>query len=129
MPRAQDVLFGILGLVVVILATFHLRVAVLGLVGAFACGSVYVFAGMLPARTDSFWGRVFVSVFLSIVVSSLVLILPGTFGLRGPHPGIERLVIVAASLLPLAAICFEILRTPRVAEAILRCLARCLGQR
>jgi hypothetical protein len=127
MPRAQDVLFGVLVLAVLVLAVFHLQVAILGLVGAFACGSLYLFAGMMPSRTESLGHRLFGSVFLSIVLSSLVLILPGTFGLHGPHPGMQRLVVDVAGLLPVLAICFEILRTPRVSQGILRWLGRCLG--
>lgn len=45
MPRPQDILFGILGLVLVALIAFGIQVAVLALLGAFACGSIYVFAG------------------------------------------------------------------------------------
>jgi drug/metabolite transporter (DMT)-like permease len=121
-PRAQDVLFAILGLVVVILALFDIQVAVLALVGAFACGALYVFAGMLPDRTESFLHRIFISGFLSIVLSSLVLILPGTFGLQGPHPDLQKAVVVIAGLIPLAAIGFEVVRTPRVIKGILWCL-------
>jgi len=118
-PRAQDVLFAIFGLVAVTLAVFDIQVAVLSLVGAFACGAIYVFAGMLPDRTESFWNRIFISGFLSIVLSSLVLILPGTFGLKGPHPDLQETVVVIAGLIPLAAIGFEIIRTPRVIRGIL----------
>jgi drug/metabolite transporter (DMT)-like permease len=121
-PRPQDVLFAIFGLVVVTLAVFDIQVVVLALVGAFACGALYVFAGMLPDRTESFWNRIFISGFLSIVLSSLVLILPGTFGLKGPHPDLQKTVVVIAGLIPLAAICFEVVRTPRVIQGILRYL-------
>jgi drug/metabolite transporter (DMT)-like permease len=121
-PRPQDALFAILGLVVVTLAAFDIRVAVLALVGAFACGAIYVFAGMLPDRTESFGHRIFISGFLSIVLSSLVLILPGTFGLKGPHPDLQKTVVVIAGLIPLAAIGFEVIRTPRVIQGILWCL-------
>ena len=121
-PRPQDVLFGILGLVLVVLVAFDIRVAVLALVGAFACGAIYVFAGMMPDRAESFWHRIFISGFLSIVLSSLVLILPGTFGLKGPHPDVQKTVVVIAGLIPLAAICFEVVRTPRVIQGILCCL-------
>ena len=100
MPRPQDVLFAILGLVLVVLVAFDLRVVVLALLGAFACGSIYVFAGMMPDRTESFWQRIFISGFLAIVLSSLVLILPGTFGLKGPHPDIQKTVVVIAGLHP-----------------------------
>ena len=121
-PRPQDVLFAILGVVVVVLLAFDIRVAVLALVGAFACGAIYVFAGMMPDRAESFWHRIFISGFLAIVLSSLVLILPGTFGLKGPHPDLQKTVVVIAGLIPLAAIGFEIIRTPRVIQGILRCL-------
>jgi hypothetical protein len=77
-PRPQDVLFAILGLVLVVLMAYDIRVVVLALLGAFACGSIYVFAGMMPNRTESFWQRIFISGFLATVLSSLVLILPGT---------------------------------------------------
>jgi drug/metabolite transporter (DMT)-like permease len=120
-PRPQDVLFGFLGLVVAVLMVFDIRVVVLALLGAFACGALYVFAGMMPSRTESFWHRVFISGFLAIVLSSLVLILPGTFGLKGPHPDLQKAVVVIAGLIPLAAIGFEIIRTPRVIHGILRC--------
>ncbi len=129
MPRAQDVLFGILGVVVAALLAMHLKVGVFALVGAFGCGSVYVFTGMIPPRTESFGHRVFTSVFLTVVLSCLVLILPGTLGLQGPHPDAEKAVLVVAAALPLIAICFEVLRTPWVSQGILRCLVRCLGQR
>ena len=89
-PRPQDVLFAILGMVLVVLLAFEIRVAVLALLGAFACGSIYVFAGMMPDRTESFGHRIFISGFLAIVLSSLVLILPGTFGLQGPHPDLQK---------------------------------------
>jgi drug/metabolite transporter (DMT)-like permease len=121
-PRPQDVLFGLLGLVLVVLMAFDIRVVVLALLGAFACGALYVFAGMMPSRTESFWHRIFISGFLSIVLSSLVLILPGTFGLRGPHPDLQKAVVVIAGLIPLAAIGFEVIRTPRVLQGILWCL-------
>jgi len=120
-PRPQDALFAILGLVLVVLAAYDIRVVVLALLGAFACGALYVFAGMLPNRAESFWQRVFISGFLAIVLSSLVLILPGTFGLKGPHPDLQKAVVVIAGLIPLAAIGFEIIRTPRVIQGILRC--------
>jgi hypothetical protein len=102
------------------LLAFDVRVGVLALLGAFGCGSIYIFAGMLPARSESFWERVFVSTFLSLVMSSLVLIVPGTLGT--PRPGMRTAVIAIAGLLPAAAICFEILRTPRVIRSILWCL-------
>jgi hypothetical protein len=53
-------------------------------------------------------------------MSSLVLIVPGTLGT--PRPGMRTAVIAIAGLLPVAAICFEVLRTPRVIRGILWCL-------
>jgi hypothetical protein len=120
MIRASDVIFGILGIVVIAMLSLHMAVIVFALVGAFACGSIYVFVGMIPSRTESFWSRAFVSVFLSLVLSSIVLIIPGTFG---PHrPDMQNPVLAIAALLPLAAFCFEIFRTPRIADGILRWL-------
>jgi ABC-type iron transport system FetAB permease component len=120
--RPQDVLFAILTVVLVVMAAFDIRVAVLALVGAFACGAIYVFAGMMPSRTEGFWHRIFISGFLSVVLSSLVLILPGTFGLQGPQPDVQKAVVMIAGLIPLLAICFEVVRTPRVIRGILWCL-------
>ncbi len=122
MPRLQDILFVILGVVLVVLLAFHLGIAVFALVGAFVCGSIYVFAGMLPSRTESLWRRAFTSGFLAAVMSCLVLILPGTFGAQ--RLDIQNAVIAIAGLLPVAAICFEIVRTPRVMQTILRSLGR-----
>ncbi|MEA2978236.1 MAG: hypothetical protein QOF91_3609 [Alphaproteobacteria bacterium] len=122
MLRPQDILFGILGLVLVALMAFQIGIVVLALLGAFACGSIYVFAGMVPSRDESLGHRLFVTVFLSFVMSSLVLILPGTFGVRAIRPEVQKAVIAVAGLLPVAAICFEIVRTPRVIQGILRCL-------
>jgi hypothetical protein len=122
MLRPSDVIFGILGVVVIAMLSLHMAVIVFALVGAFACGSIYVFAGMIPARTESFGNRAFVSVFLSLVLSSIVLILPGTFGLH--RPDMQRPVLAIAALLPLVALCFEIVRTPRVVNGILRLLGR-----
>jgi drug/metabolite transporter (DMT)-like permease len=124
MLRPQDALFLVLGVVVVVMMAFGLRVAVLALVGAFACGSLYVFAGMLPSREESFWRRLFTSVFLAVVLSSLVLIVPGTFGADMRRPEIKESVLAIAGLLPLIAAGLEILRTPRVIEGILRCLGQ-----
>jgi hypothetical protein len=121
MPRLQDILFGILVLVLIGLAAFHFEVAVTALVGAFACGAVYVFKGMIPSRDDSFWSWVFTSVFLSIVLASLVLIFPGTLGAQTLGRGAQKTIIEIAGALPLIAICFEVLRTPRVVRGILRC--------
>jgi hypothetical protein len=119
MLRPQDILFGILGVALIVLMAFHFGVIVLALLGAFACGSIYLFAGMIPSRDEGFWHRIFVTVFLSFVLSSIVLILPGTFGSQAVRPGA---VIAIAGLLPLTAICFEIIRTPRVIRGILWCL-------
>jgi hypothetical protein len=120
--RLQDALFGMLGLAVVALLAFHFEVEVLALAGAAVCGSVYIFVGMIPSRDESLWHRLFTTVFLSLVLSSLVLILPGTFGPQAARPGVQKAVIAVAGLLPLAAICFEVIRTPRVMQGILRCL-------
>ena len=122
MIRPSDVIFGILGVVVIAMLSLHMAVIVFALVGAFACGSIYVFAGMIPSRTESFWNRAFVSVFLSLVLSSIVLIMPGTFG--APQPDMQKPVLAIAALLPLSAFCFEILRTPRIIEGILRWIRR-----
>jgi hypothetical protein len=122
MLRLPDVMFAILGVVVIAMLSLHMAVIVFALVGAFACGSIYVFAGMIPPRTESFWSRAFVSVFLSLVLASIVLIMPGTFGVQ--RPDMQKPVLTIAALLPLAAFCFEILRTPRVVNGILRFLGR-----
>jgi hypothetical protein len=120
--RAQDILFGILGLAVAGLIALRMQVAVLALFGAFACGSLYLFAGMLPARTEPFPERVFTTVFLALVLSSLVLILPATFG--APLPAWHKPALAIASLLPALALAFEIARTPRLFERLLRWLGR-----
>jgi hypothetical protein len=117
-------LFVVLAAVVVVMVAFGLRVAVLALVGAFACGSLYLFAGMLPSREESFWRRAFTSVFLAVVLSSLVLIVPGSFGPDMRRPDIQRAVVAIAALLPVVALVFEILRTPRVIRRILRSLGQ-----
>ena len=122
MPRFQDILFILFGVLVAVLLAFDLRIAMFALVGAFACGAVYLFAGMLPSRTEGFWPRVFTSVFLAAVLSCLVLILPGTLGAN--RPDIQGPVLAIAALLPVAALCFEIARTPRVVQTILRSLGR-----
>ena len=124
MPRPQDMLFLVLGVVLTVMLAFGLRVAVLALVGAFACGSLYLFAGMLPSREESFWRRAFTSVFLAVVLSSLVLIVPGSFGPDMRRPDIQRDVVAIAALLPVVALVFEILRTPRVIRRILRSLGQ-----
>jgi hypothetical protein len=121
MPRSQDILFGILGLALFALLVFHIEVAVLALLGAFVCGSIYVFTGMIPSRDEGFWHRLFITVFLSVVMSSLVLILPGTFGAHAVSKDVQKAVIAIAGLLPVAAICFEVIRTPRIMQGILRC--------
>lgn len=122
MLRASDVIFGILGVAVIVMLSMHMAVIVFALVGAFACGSIYVFAGMIPPRTEGFWNRAFISVFLALVLSSIVLIMPGTFGVQ--RPDMQQPVLAIAALLPLTAFCFEVLRTPRVASSLLRWFAR-----
>jgi hypothetical protein len=118
--RASDFAFGILALVVVALMSLHMAVIVFALVGAFVCGALYVFAGMIPARSESFCNRVFVSVFLALVSSSMVLIVPGTFGAR--QPDLQKPVLAVAALLPVLAFVFEVVRTPHVANHVLRWL-------
>jgi hypothetical protein len=123
MLRPQDILFGLLGLLIAALMALHFGVAVPALLGAFACGSIYVFAGMVPPREEPFLRRTFTTVFLSVVVSSLVLILPGTLGSQTVlHPEVKKAALIFAGLLPLIAIGFEVIRTPRVIRGILRCL-------
>jgi hypothetical protein len=122
MLSRQDILFGLLGLSIVVLLAFHFGVAVLALVGAFACGSAYVFAGMMPSRDVPFWERLFISVFLAVVISSLVLILPGTMGNPDLHPEVKKAIVIVAGLIPLLAACFEVVRTPNVIRGILRYL-------
>jgi hypothetical protein len=116
--RAPDVFFAALALAIAVLLAFDMAVIVFALVGAFFCGALYVFAGMIPARTESFGTRVFVSVFLSLVLSSLVLILPGTFGTQ--RPDMQKPVLAVAALLPVLAFLFEVVRTPRLIERVLR---------
>jgi hypothetical protein len=120
MLRPQDILFGILGLALLVLTAFHYGVGVLELLAAFFCGSITVFAGMLPPSDQSFLERAFTSVFLAIVLSSLGLIVPGTLG--RPDPALRTTVLVIAGALPLTAFFFEIVRTPRVIRGIRRCL-------
>jgi hypothetical protein len=122
MIRPSDVFFIILAVVVVAMLSLHMAVVVFALLGAFACGSIYVFAGMVPARTESFGSRVFVSVFLAVVLSSIVLILPGTFGVH--RAGMQKPVLTIAALLPFAALCFEVLRTPGIFAGFFRWLVR-----
>ena len=99
MPRPQDVLFTILAVIVITMLAFGLHVAVLALAGAFACGSIPLLAGMLPDRHESFWHRAFTSVFLSVVMSSLVLILPGTLGPQMRRPAVANVVSCCDKLL------------------------------
>ena len=122
MLRPQDVLFGILVLALAVMAAFDIGVVVLALVGAFACGAIYLLIGMLPSPHEGFWQRIFTSVFLSIVCSSLVLILPGTLGPHVFRAEAQGIVMAIAGSLPLLAICFEVIRTPRVIKGILWCL-------
>lgn len=122
MPRLQDLLFGIWGAALLILITFHMGVVVLALLGAFACGSIYLLAGMLPPRDQGFLQRVSTTAFLAIVLASLVLIVPGTLG--ASHPALRTPVLLIAGLLPLAALVFEVLRTPRILQGILRRLGQ-----
>lgn len=122
MLRPQDILFGLLGLLIATLLALHFGIIVLALAGAFICGALYVFAGMIPSRGEPFLWRTFTSVFLSVVLSSLVLILPGTMGAQARQPEVTKTVVAIAGLLPVIAICFEVARTPRVIRGILRCL-------
>jgi predicted neutral ceramidase superfamily lipid hydrolase len=126
-PRLPDVLFAAFVLVLIVLAALDLRIAALAISGAFVCGATYLFAGMLPARTEPLLQRLFTSVFLAIVLSCLVVILPGTVGASRPElQGIQGVIVVTAALLPCAAIGFEIARTPRVLEVLLRSLGAVL---
>ena len=122
MIRPSDIFFVILVVVVAALLSLHMAVIIVALLGAFACGAVYVFAGMIPSRTERFGTRVFVSVFLALVAASIVLILPGTLGPN--RPNLETPVLTIAALLPLAAFCFEVLRTPGLFAGVWRWLAR-----
>jgi hypothetical protein len=121
MARRQDILFGLFGLAVAALLAYHFGVVVLTLVGAFICGAIYLFAGMIPSRHEPFWRRTFTSVFLAFVVSSLVLILPGTMGAQARNAEVTNAVMTIAGVLPLMAVCFEVVRTPGVIRGILRC--------
>src|SRR5262245_57231263 len=120
MLRLPDKLFVALSLVLIAMVALQIRVAVAALLGAFVCGSVYVFAGMLPSANEEFWRRMFTSVFLALVFSSLVLILPGTFGPLAHRRDVQEAVLIIAALIPVAAICYEIARTPRVIQTFLR---------
>src|SRR5687767_13115443 len=114
--RAQDILFGILGLVVAGLIALRLEIAVLALLGAFVCGALYLLIGMLPSREQSFGDRAFTSVFLALVLSSLVLILPCTTG--APTALWREPALIIAGALPLIALAFEVARTPRLIERV-----------
>jgi hypothetical protein len=127
MPRLQDILFVLFAVTVGAMLAFQIGVVVIALVGAFACGAIYLFAGMLPDRAESFWRRAFTTLFLSLVLASLVLIVPGSFG--PARAGMRTAVLAIAALLPLAAIGFEIARTPRVIDGIMRRLSRTPGPR
>lgn len=124
MPGLQEALFGIFAVIVVALVAFHLKVGVLALLGASACGGVYLFTGMIPSRTDSFCNRAFTSTFLASVLSCVVLIVPATLGLRPPPPSLERATIDIAIALPAAAFCIEVMRSPGLIRRILRLLGQ-----
>ena len=121
MGRWRDILFGLFFLALLGLSAFHIGVLVVALVGAFACGSIYVFAGMIPSASESLGQRLFTSIFLSLVLSSLILILPGTLGIKGIDRD-KQVILVIALLPPLAAIGFELLRTPHIVRRLLRWL-------
>jgi phosphatidylglycerophosphate synthase len=127
MPRLQDILFILFAVAVAVMLAFGVRIAVIALVGAFGLGAIYLLAGMLPERGESFGRRLFTTVFLSLVLSSLVLILPGTFGPAGEK--LRTPVLAIAALLPVAAAIFEIARTPRLIERALRLWSRPPGGR
>jgi hypothetical protein len=118
MPRLQDILFALWAVALVVLVSFQMGVAVLALLGALICGSIYLFAGMLPPPDESFLRRTSTTAFLAVVLASLVLIVPGTLG--ASRPDLRTPVLVIAGLLPLAAILFEVLRTPRIIQGIRR---------
>ena len=120
MPHVQDLLFVAFAIAIGVLLALDFQVGLLALLGAFLCGAVYLFAGMIPPGTESFGRRVFNSIFLACVLSCLVLIVPGTLGagrinLQGP-------VLIIAAALPLAALCFEVMRTPNLMQTIGRAL-------
>src|SRR4029079_18636528 len=100
MLRLPDKLFAALSLVLIAMVALQIRIAVTALVGAFVCASVYVFAGMLPPANEEFWRRMFTSVFLALVFSSLVLILPGTFGALAHRRDVQDAVLIVAALRP-----------------------------
>jgi hypothetical protein len=119
-PRLPDVLFAAFALALIVLAATDFRIAALALAGAFVCGAVYLFTGMIPARSEPLALRLFTTVFLSVVLSCLVVILPGTVAAGRPdiQPALEDVVVAVALLLPFAAVCFEVARTPRVLDAL-----------
>ena len=119
MLRLPDKLFIALSLLLIVMVALQIRIEVAALLGAFVCGSIYVFAGMLPSAHEEFWRRMFTTVFLALVFSCLVLILPGTFGALSRRREVQDVVLIIAALLPVTAICYEIARTPRV-QRILR---------
>jgi len=118
--RAQDALFVLLSLAVAAMLALGLNVGILALVGAFACGSLYLLIGMIPDRAEPFWARAFTSVFLSLVLACLVLILPATLGAM--RPGVQSAQLAIAALLPAIAFGFEVVRTPRLIAGLLRYL-------
>ena len=122
MPRLSDIFFAFVGVAVIVMLTLHMAVAVFALVGAFACGSIYVFAGMIPSREETFGTRVFISVFLAVVLSSIVLILPGTLGPEARRPEVATAVFAIAGMIPLIAFCFEVFRTPNLVAGVRRYL-------
>jgi hypothetical protein len=121
-PRAQDVLFAVFGLAVAGMLALKLDIAVFALFGAFACGSIYLLGGMLPGREEPFGTRALTTLFLSLVLASLCLILPATFG--PGRPGLRRALAVIAAALPFLAVGFEIARTPQPLERLRRWLRR-----
>jgi phosphate/sulfate permease len=118
--RSQDVLFAIVSLVVLALAVFRLQIAIPALLGALLCGAIYLIAGMLPRREQPFFERVSTSLFLSAVLSSLILILPTTLG--APMAEWHAIVLALAAAPPAAALILEIARTPRLIRSLLRFL-------
>ena len=122
MLRLQDVVFVLFGLLIGTLLAFHFGVAVLALIGAFVCGAASLLTGLVPSRDEPFLWRTFTSAFLAVVLSSIVLIVPGTMGAQARQPEVEKTVLIVAGLLPLVAIGFEVVRTPRVLRGILRYL-------
>ena len=122
MPRLQDIVFALVGIAVIALLAMHMTVGIFALVGAFFCGSIYVFSGMIPPREESFGTRVFITMFLAVVLSSIVLILPGTLGPEARRPEVATAVFAIAGLLPIVAFCYEVLRTPNLVAGVRRYL-------